>query len=308
MRVQTLWLPKAGHAADEYEDAFGASDAASLPFRAVVADGATESAFSGGWARLLAAEYLRLGALVEAAASARALFNPEVSGRWYVQAKAAEGAHAALLGFELEAGRPDEHGASGMVGRPGKADKADSPGNPGRPYNAGKAYKRGKPGEGAGTWRAESVGDCCLFHVRGGHLHASWPYADAGDFHHCPHLISSLESPLDVLAASGTWQEGDAFILATDALAAWLLEAGVEALLESEDFGGLVAAARRDTAGGTHGATEASDVPGATASAGEATISGETASWGENGAPGRPSDTARPRLRDDDTTAVIIRL
>lgn len=59
MRVttQTFWLPKAGNADAEYEDAFWpAEGSAAQPlqgFRCAVGDGATETSFSGNWARLL---------------------------------------------------------------------------------------------------------------------------------------------------------------------------------------------------------------------------------------------------------------
>lgn len=223
MRVQTLWLPKSGHAADEYEDAFGASDPETFPFRAVVADGATESAFSGEWARTLVAAYLEQGDVVQAAASARTLFTPALDGRWYVQAKAAQGAHAALLGLEIDAGGSERDA----------------------------------------RWRAASVGDCCLFILRGGRLYRSWPYTDAAAFNHRPTLVSSQDVTADVNASAGTSQQGDAFILATDALAAWLLDNDVEALLACDDFEGFVAKARR---------------------------------------------AARHPLRNDDTTAVIVRI
>ncbi len=224
MRIETLWLPKSGHADDEYEDAFAASDPETFPFRAAIADGATESAFSGGWARTLAGEYLKSGALMEAAASARRLFSPVLDGRWYVEAKATEGAHAALLGLEL--------GAHPVV-----------------PRRAPDVQARRPAGVGAdrGGWRAESVGDCCLFHVRGGELRRSWPFADAGEFHHRPELISSRADDVEAEIIEGAWQAGDTFVLATDALAAWLLEAGVEPLLTADDFDALVEVARRST-------------------------------------------------------------
>lgn len=242
--VDTFWMPKSGHTADEYEDAFAASRAHDFPFRAAVSDGATESAFSGGWARTLAAEYVKEGGLVETCARARTLFSPARDARWYVQAKAAQGAHAALLGLELH----------------------------------------------PGSWRAESVGDCCLLLVRDGTLRRSWPFTEASDFHHRPHLVSS-RTPLaagDVASDSGTWQAGDAFVLATDALAAWLLDGGLEPFLRSSDFEALVASARdRGRAG----------PPEAGRSARERSAAKD---------PDRAHEDDLPALRNDDVTAMLI--
>ena len=53
---QTLSLPKRGHSADEFEDAFAFDPAAG---RYAVADGASESSFAGLWARLLVEGFIR---------------------------------------------------------------------------------------------------------------------------------------------------------------------------------------------------------------------------------------------------------
>lgn len=196
----TAWRPKDGHSEDKYEDAFAVTQPG-LPFRAAIADGATESAFSGGWARALTEGFVR-GRIDSAShyeledgscllrpviQQARSRWRPEPDRRWYVAAKAAEGAHAAVLGLEIvEAG-----------------------------------------------WRAEAVGDCCLFHVRDRRLLRSWPMTSPEAFSHRPPLVSSRDansgsSPaaaadLEIEANSGVWHPGDAFILGTDAIAQWLL-------------------------------------------------------------------------------------
>jgi Protein phosphatase 2C len=126
MRVQTQahWEPKAGSQDSEYEDAFWPLNAAQNmdvfvdEFCCAVADGATESSYSRIWAKQL----------VQAACHKR-LFNHEavlahlpqmqrqwsmyVQQRlqrsraalpWYVTEKAQQGAHAALLSFNLQGG------------------------------------------------------------------------------------------------------------------------------------------------------------------------------------------------------------
>lgn len=200
--THAAWRPKDGHSEDEFEDAFAVTEPG-LPFRAAIADGATESAFSGGWARALTAGFVRGRAnaasrseledgsrgagLRPVIQQARSRWKPEPDARWYVAAKAAEGAHAAVLGLEID--------------------------------HAG--------------WRAEAVGDCCLFHVRDGRLLRSWPMTSADAFSNRPPLVSSRHTSiasgpaaaadLEIDAASGAWQPGDAFMLGTDAIAQWLL-------------------------------------------------------------------------------------
>jgi hypothetical protein len=76
-----------------------------------------------------------------------------------------------------------------------------------------------------GRWRAVSVGDCCLFHVRGDALVRRWPFASPDDFTNRPALVPS-RSDRRVPAperTDGPWRPGDRFLLATDAVAAWLL-------------------------------------------------------------------------------------
>lgn len=216
LHVHTMWLPKSGHASHEYEDAFAVSGldtvqspADSRTFRAAVADGATESAFSGPWASRLAASFVQHGSLESAVPDLRQSFKRRAQRRlpWYLEAKIEEGAHAAVLGLEIHG---DETGR---------------------------------------IWRATAVGDCCLFHVSSGGDAATWPLDSPSAFNDTPALISSsADDPLPTfLASSGTWQVGDAFILATDALAAWLMSVGPAALLNGEHaFDDMVRDARAD--------------------------------------------------------------
>jgi hypothetical protein len=84
------------------------------------------------------------------------------------------------------------------------------------------------------TWRAVTVGDSCLFHVRGEKLRLSTPLSRSREFGGHPEcLMTSRREPLDGRWFSeGTVQEGDLLILATDAFSKWILaqhEAGEEA-------------------------------------------------------------------------------
>jgi hypothetical protein len=95
---QHFHLPKEGHAPDEYEDAFAGRPAAG---RFAVADGASESAFAGTWGRILVRTYVRKGGpWSDWLPGARRRWRRQVEGRelpWYAEAKAEEGAFAALL-------------------------------------------------------------------------------------------------------------------------------------------------------------------------------------------------------------------
>jgi len=185
-----VWaVSKGGEAMDVYEDAAHVrSDA--WPIRAAVADGATESAFAGAWA-----ERLARGVVEEDATTPEALCRavPAWQAAWRAAVR------------ERAAGRPWYVGA--------KAEEGAFATLLGLSLRAG------------GQWRAVGVGDCCLFRVRDEALVRSWPF-DAGEaFTNRPALVPSRPNQTVPTpeAASGEWSAGDAFVLATDAVAAWLL-------------------------------------------------------------------------------------
>lgn len=217
VRYSARWLPKAGSSEAEYEDAFARSADGVRPFRAAVADGATESAFAGVWARVLAE-----GAVVEDGADEKTLgaqlpawqaqWAATIESRaealpWYAAAKAEEGAFAALLGLSLE---EDGH------------------------------------------WQAAAVGDCCLFHLRGADVLTAWPVETPEAFGNRPALLPSRTGHAvpPVETRTGRFATGDTFLLATDALAAWTMRAGPDearaAAEDAEAFAGTVERARED--------------------------------------------------------------
>lgn len=219
IQVRAFSLPKEGASEEEYEDAFAFSEkdakAKDVPFRAAVADGATEVAFARRWARLLAEHFVAHGAAALAGRlpAAKDAWAEAVEARagalpWYAAAKAEDGAFAALLGLTL---------------RPAAEEK--------------------------GAWQATAIGDCNLFHVREGGLLRAWPRAQAGAFDHRPALVPSrldAQTPA-TRRAEGRFERGDAFVLATDAAAAWLLRIGPPEALRwagPEAFAEAVRAAR----------------------------------------------------------------
>jgi hypothetical protein len=202
--ARVLWAPKAGHADHEYEDAYWPARSASRRpvagglFRMAVADGATETSFSGLWAQQLVRAYGRgcfagedwLDHLArEQAAWYAAVLQKPLP--WYAEEKVRSGAYAALVGLDLHA---------------------------------------------SGEWQGLAVGDCCLFQWRDGELLAAFPAQESAFFTSRPFLVSSNGAhngalAAQVAAAHGRWQPGDHFALLSDALGQWVwrgLEGGAD--------------------------------------------------------------------------------
>ena len=180
--------PKPGNAGGENEDAT-AADPGLLRF--AVADGATEAWQSGGWASHLAAEFVRQppspGNFPAWLATARGGWTPPAAGTaWYVEVKQEQGSFATLIGLEFR--------------RPTKAP----------------------PGL---LWKAVAVGDSCLLILRGGRFEVAFPLATVSEFGSRPALVPSsteVRCPTPEWLA-GRAEAGDLFILASDAVARYLL-------------------------------------------------------------------------------------
>jgi len=89
----------------------------------------------------------------------------------------------------------------------------------------GVTYVHSSP-EG-GHWVAYSVGDCCLFQLRG-ELIDVFPVMDSSGFGNSPDLISSnpaynVELESRVKVKTGRFRFGDTFYLMTDAIAHWFV-------------------------------------------------------------------------------------
>jgi hypothetical protein len=192
-------LPKRGHSAGEYEDAWAAGPDAG---RFAVADGASESSFAGAWSRQLVEAFVDPGT---EAADAGWLAEPQrrwaeevdpLSLPWYAEEKRDAGAFAAFCGLHLLPGGED----------------------------------------GGGAWHAVAVGDSCCFQIRGGELAAAFPVERAADFGNVPALVGSRPPALAAydrqrVERRGDWRPGESFLLMTDALAQWFLaehEAGMK--------------------------------------------------------------------------------
>lgn len=218
--VIALHQPKLGNDAGDYEDAFafgpmlspmhvdashngddGIANANAVWIggeraHVAIADGATESSFSGMWATMLTRTYRKgemqsVSTLRERTELLSQRWQHSLAFRrlpWYAEEKARMGAFSTLLGLTIT--------------------------SPSERYS--------------GMWWALAVGDSCLFHLRGDALITSFPIHQSSEFGNSPALLSSNLARNarvweNVATVAGEWQENDTFILATDAAARWLL-------------------------------------------------------------------------------------
>lgn len=205
LRWQAYRQPKHGNADADYEDA-SAGDVERGRF--AVADGASEASFAGIWAKLLVERFVNDPDTpwrdLQWVAPLRKKWSAEVDGLplpWYAEEKRELGAFATFLGMAF------------------------------RPH----------PADGRGYWRALAVGDCCLFHTRGGRVKQAFPLTKSADFGNRPTLLrsrgDSTRTPPEF--GHGRWQTQDRFVLMTDALAQWFLartEADADPLAEISEL------------------------------------------------------------------------
>jgi hypothetical protein len=238
LNATTFWLQKEGNAENEYEDAFALNR---FTGRFAIADGATEAAFARMWAGLLvdasvSSPLRNVKDLEEWLQPSQQLWHDRIDWAnlpWFSIDKARRGALAAFLQLQLLA----KEKRTGY--------RAPSP---------------RRIADSICQWRALAVGDSCLFHVRNGSLVRSFPLTMADQFTNRPVLLSSqpaynTEAVKEVQVAQGNVEPQDAFILATDALAQWILrvlEMGEEpfhvlARLDSQEmFEEWISTLRRD--------------------------------------------------------------
>jgi hypothetical protein len=75
------------------------------------------------------------------------------------------------------------------------------------------------------SWCATIRGDTCLFHIENGELAACYPFNKPEQFSNFPETFHSLSSPdePEPIVVTGNLRHSTVFILATDALAEWIL-------------------------------------------------------------------------------------
>ena len=203
MRVsaQAFWSPKAGNQDSEYEDAFWPEyeviSRKNKTFRFAVADGATETSFSGVWAKQLVRAFgkgeLEGDQMPGTLNVLRERWLKIVSRKpmpWYAEEKIRNGAFAAIVGLHL-------------------TDSSEA--------------------REDGEWRALAIGDSCVVQVREKQLVTSFPIQSSNQFNNSPVLLSSRHSQDKtdtqvLMTTQGTWSKGDTFYLMTDAVACWFLK------------------------------------------------------------------------------------
>lgn len=82
---------------------------------------------------------------------------------------------------------------------------------------------------GQPRWRAVSIGDAILFHIRDWTIKTTFPAYGAGDFNNQPPLVYTDPQRIPEMAEAlefgeGTLVGGDLLIVATDALAHWVIK------------------------------------------------------------------------------------
>jgi hypothetical protein len=203
LRYQHFCLPRHGHATAECQDAVAGDPERG---RFAVADGASESAYSGEWARLLVEDFVA----GSGAAPVWPTWLPPLQARWaeavrtapdapplpwYLEEPLARGAFATFLGLVV-------------VATPDAAN----------PW----------------SWQAQAVGDSCLFQLRNGELLVSFPLKSAAEFGSTPRLVGSRPGPPGPrarhrgMAYVGRADHDDQLWLMTDALAQWFLKSHEE--------------------------------------------------------------------------------
>ena len=217
LETQAFWLPKAGNSAEEYEDAVAYSPEQDLY---AVADGASESSFADRWAQILVRQFAATPPLNMTSESEWLSWLAPLRQEWhdgipwdvlpwYAEEKARQGAHATLLGVKVFPAVPS---AFKRFLRKAAFWRSGSDDLPTRPYTA------------------VTVGDTCLFQIRGSELIESFPLKRSQEFTARPILVGSgleEERPVRIFPPrliKGSLSPGDTLLLVTDALAFWLLE------------------------------------------------------------------------------------
>jgi serine/threonine protein phosphatase PrpC len=168
--------------------------------RYAVADGATQSFFARVWAELLVEHFCETGALSLGKEKGKENWKEwlrPIQKKWYeeVEARVAK----RRLFYLVNPFNAKEPALSTFIGLEFNTDNR--------------------------KWQAMIIGDSCLFHFRTSQF-TSYLIKKSGDFSNRTEAFASYEK--DNLAnptfESGDAEPGDIFVLATDALAKWILE------------------------------------------------------------------------------------
>lgn len=195
LQAYVLKIEKIGNKPAEYEDATAVRRGGTGLLLAL-ADGASDAIYAGAWARMLVRRFVRrpfwtVAALRYRVCKLGALWlhkHAQPGLPWYAVKKLESGAAATLIGVSIKL--------------------------PVRPTESG-------------SWKALSIGDACLFQMRGSAMLRMHPDLVPAAFGNRPALLYTVtvrnQRVAQALAlANGSWDRGDKFILASDALARWI--------------------------------------------------------------------------------------
>jgi len=194
---RAYWLPKDVQNPNAYEDAFYVDADRGM---AAICDGVSSSLFSGRWAGIMARAVVddtpdvndpqAMETWLKRYRDAWSASIDESSLAWHQKPKLLDGGATTLLWVAVTAG-----GANDGIARP---------------YQV----------------RTYSIGDCCLFHVRGGQVLQTFPIQDSARFEDHPQVIHSVYKRAETVsfeAIETQCNPGDLLVLCTDAVAAWTM-------------------------------------------------------------------------------------
>lgn len=195
-QFKSISLPKFGNSADENEDNILEPSKSEIETETLVkfaiSDGATESSFSKEWSDLLVSVYkdksfeqAYLPETIKTISETWQSMATAINLPWYAEQKAEKGAFATFLGLTIN--------------------------------------------RETSSFEVIAVGDCTLFQIRNNEIVFSFPVTSVEDFNNTPNLIASnndyqIDLEKNVIYDSGTIQEKDILLLATDAMAVWILK------------------------------------------------------------------------------------
>lgn len=201
---------KAAETPDDCQDAWDMNEGTA---RYAVADGATRSLFPKQWAELLVNRFCEKNGLSLEEGNWQEWITP-LQQDWLKQVTAIVQETKRFISIDRLS--KSESAAATFIGLEFDKDKME--------------------------WKAGIVGDSCLFQIRNSQLMASYPIKQSEDFDNHPEAFASFEKDnyAKPQIVKGMAEPGDQFILATDALAKWIIQ--------HEEAGQLEAALNRLTA------------------------------------------------------------
>ncbi len=216
---------KAAETPDDCQDAWAMNKGAA---RYAVADGATRSLFPKQWAKLLVNHFCQKDMLSLDEGNWQAWITP-LQRDWLKQVTAIVQETKRFISIDRLS--KSEPAAATFIGLEFDKDTTE--------------------------WKAGIVGDSCLFQIKNSQLVESYPIKQSEGFNNHPEAFASFEKEnyAKPQIVEGKAAPGDLFILATDALAKWIIlheEAGqlgaalnrLTALTDDAEFAQFVEAAR----------------------------------------------------------------